>query len=64
MIVIYFVPVKNETAEIDLFILDQMDGKKMQGDIADALVENYSKKFKNYEDAVEYIFGLSQRYCE
>lgn len=60
----YFVPVKNETAEIDLFILDQMDGKKMQGDIADALVERYSKKFKSYDDAVEYIFGLSQRYCE
>jgi methyltransferase-like protein len=60
----YFVPVKNETAEIDLFILDLMDGENMQGDIADALVENYSKRFKTFDDAIEYIFGLSQRYCE
>ncbi len=55
---------KNETAEIDLFILDLMDGENMQGDIADALVEKYSKRFKTFDNAIEYIFGLSQRYCE
>jgi protein arginine N-methyltransferase 1 len=60
----YFVPVKNETAEIDLFILDQMDGENMQGDIADTLVKRYSERFKSFDDAIDYLFGLSQRYCK
>jgi len=60
----YFVPNRNETAEIDIFILDQMDGEAMQGDIADALVEKFPKKFKKFENALEYTANISQRYSK
>jgi len=60
----YFVPNRNETAEIDTFILGQMDGEAMQGDIADALVEKFPKKFKKFENALEYAANISQRYSK
>ena len=58
----YFVPNRNENAEVDLLILNSMDGEAMHGDIADALVEKYPDRFKKFEDALEYTAAFSQRY--
>ena len=58
----YFVPVRNETAEIDLLILNSIDGEMMSGDIADLLTEQYPERFKSFEDAQEYTFSMLQRY--
>lgn len=60
----YFVPEPNETAEIDLFTLTQMNGESMQGDIADALIEKFPDKFKTFEEALEYAFVISQKYSK
>lgn len=60
----YFVPKQTADAEIDSFILNQMDGENMQGDIADALLEKFPAKFPNFEEALERVSQLSQRYTE
>lgn len=60
----YYVPKTNETAEVDLFILNSMDGEMLQGDIADALMEKYPKVFKNFETAFNYTISLTHRYSE
>ena len=60
----YFVPNLNENAEIDMFILNSVDGEAMHGDIADAILEKFPKKFKKFEDALAYVAGLSQRYSK
>lgn len=60
----YFVPIKNETAEIDLFILRLINGESMQGDIADALTDQFPEKFKSFEEALEYAFVISQKYSK
>lgn len=60
----YFIPSPNKTAEIDLFILNLIDGKTLQGDIAETLVEKYSEKFKTYDDGLNYVSAISQKYSE
>jgi protein arginine N-methyltransferase 1 len=60
----YFTPVKNETAKIDLLVLNSLDGEMMTGDIADLLVEKYPEKFKTSEESLEYTYSLLQRYSE
>ncbi|MEZ5344157.1 MAG: 50S ribosomal protein L11 methyltransferase [Pyrinomonadaceae bacterium] len=60
----YFVPSRNENAEVDSLILGAMDGENMHGDIADLLVEKYPERFKKFEDALEYTAAVSQRYSK
>lgn len=58
----YFIPRQNTDAEIDSCILTLMDGENMQGDIADALLEKFPAKFSNFEEALDHVFQLSQKY--
>lgn len=60
----YFIPKPNSNGEIDSFILSKMDGENMQGDIADELLEKFPAKFTNFEEALERVSHLSQRYAE
>ncbi len=60
----FFTPTRNETAEIDLLVLNSMDGEMMQGDIADLLVEKFPKVFKTTDEAMDHAFSLSQRYSK
>ncbi len=60
----YFVPNRNELAEIDMLVLQMMDGEAMHGDIADALLERYPLKFKTFETALEYTASFSQKYSK
>lgn len=60
----YFIPKQNSDGEIDSFILSKMDGENMQGDIADELLEKFSAKFTTFEDALERVSQLSQKYTE
>ena len=60
----YFTPVQNEDAKIDSFILNQMDGENMQGDIADELLKSFPSKFKDFEEALLRVSQISQRYTE
>lgn len=60
----YFVPKQNADAEIDSFILNQMDGENMQGDIADALMEKFPAKFTDFDAALDRVSQVSQRYTE
>lgn len=60
----YFVPKQNADGEIDAFILGKMDGENMQGDIADELLEKFPARFAVFEDALERVSQLSQKYTE
>ncbi|MGI9056301.1 MAG: 50S ribosomal protein L11 methyltransferase [Pyrinomonadaceae bacterium] len=60
----YFVPKQNTDAEIDSFILNRMDGENMQGDIADELLEKFPAKFSDFEEALNRVSQLSQRYTD
>lgn len=60
----YFVPKHNSDGEIDSFILNKMDGENMQGDIADELLEKFPAKFKTFEEALDRVSQISQRYTE
>ncbi len=60
----YYVPNKNETAAIDLFIINSMDGEMMHGDTADALLEKYPKKFKSFDESLEYVAEISRKYSK
>lgn len=60
----YFVPKRNENAQIDMLIFNSMDGEAMHGDIADTLVEKFPEKFKTFEDALEYTASFSLRYSD
>ena len=58
----YFIPKHNTDAEIDSFILNRMDGENMQGDIADELLEKFPAKFTDFDEALNRVSQLSQRY--
>ena len=58
----YFIPKLNTDAEIDSLILSKMDGENMQGDIADELLEKFPAKFADFEEALNRVSQLSQRY--
>ncbi|MEO6588016.1 MAG: class I SAM-dependent methyltransferase [Pyrinomonadaceae bacterium] len=60
----YFVPKPNSDAEIDGFILGKMDGENMQGDIADGLLEKFPAKFADFEQALQRVSQLSQKYTD
>lgn len=60
----YFVPRLNEDAEIDSFILKQMDGENLQGDIADELLKQFPGKFDSFENALYRVSQISQRYSQ
>lgn len=60
----YFIPKHNSDGEIDSFILSKMNGENMQGDIADELLEKFPAKFPTFEEALDRVSQISQRYTE
>ncbi len=58
----YFVPKPTQQAEIDLFILNQINGEELLGDIADNLLVKFPEKFANFEEAMNRAGDLAQRY--
>jgi protein arginine N-methyltransferase 1 len=58
----YFAATQNADAKIDAFILNQMDGEMLNGDIADELQTNFPENFKTFEDALERVSQLVLRY--
>ena len=52
----YFIPKQNSDAEIDSLILNKMDGENM--------LETFPAKFTTFEEALERVSQLSQRYTE
>jgi type I protein arginine methyltransferase len=58
-----YVATLSEDGEIDRFILDRMDGNQPLGDIAGALMSNFSHHFRDWNDALGRVGILSQRYC-
>lgn len=60
----YFVPTQNSEAKIDAFILNKIDGEMMNGDIAEELQTNFPEKFKTFDEALEKVSQLAQRYSE
>ncbi len=58
----YFIPKHNSDAEIDLLILSKMDGENMQGDIADELLEKFPARFSDFEEALNRVSQISQKY--
>lgn len=58
----YFQPKRSTDAEIDLFILNKMDGEELLGDIADEVLVKFSEKFASFEDAINRVGDLAQRY--
>ncbi len=56
------VPTRNEDAEIDHFILTQMDGRTPLGEIARRLMGQFPSCFARWQDALTRVGKLSQTY--
>ncbi len=56
------VPTRNEDAEIDHFILAQMDGRTPLGEIARRLTDQFPSCFARWQDALTRVGKLSQTY--
>jgi protein arginine N-methyltransferase 1 len=59
-----FIPQRTEEAEIDLVILQMMDGETLLGDIARYVVARFPAYFSNYDRALEYVLHLSEDYAQ
>lgn len=58
----YFRPEPNENAEINLVFLQMLNGENLLGDIADALLEKFPDKFKNFDEALSSAANLAKSY--
>jgi len=59
----YFVPQNNLEVEIERTILNMIDGENPHGDIADKLVKNFPDIFQNFENALNRVVMISNRYA-
>jgi type I protein arginine methyltransferase len=48
----YFIPNLSFEASINKFIMDSCDGERMNGDIADLIVEKFPEKFSTFDEAL------------
>lgn len=55
-------PVRTEVGEVDLFILQLMDGRTSIGEIAGRVITKFPTQFTSFEDALDYIFNISEEY--
>lgn len=55
-------PVRNDEAEIDAFILVQMDGRSSSGDIAERVLGRFPGRFRDWATALTRVGWLSERY--
>lgn len=51
----YFVPDFNPEGLLNKFILDMFDGVRMNGDIADLVLEHFPDKFVNFDEALNHV---------
>lgn len=58
----FYVTTPSLEAQIDGFILSRLDGEKMQGDVADELLENFAGQFTDFEHALERVWRTTNRY--
>jgi protein arginine N-methyltransferase 1 len=59
----YQTPIRGEAADIDMFVLQAMDGASPLGDIAARLAANRPAAFNNYEDALRHVQAVAARYA-
>ncbi len=57
-----YVPILNGRAEVDRFILDQIDGKRSLREIAEAVASQFPTEFQTWEAALAAVGELSFRY--
>jgi ubiquinone/menaquinone biosynthesis C-methylase UbiE len=60
----YFQPKRSKNAEIDLFILQKMDGEELLGDIADEVLVKFYEDFTSFDEAMNRVADLAQRYSK
>ena len=58
------VPALNAEAEVAKFVLSQIDGKNSNEQIATALLKSFPSLVRNYEDALDRVIELSEKFCE
>lgn len=58
----YFIPKRNDEAEIHYFILSKMNAESLNGDIAEELQAKFPEKFPTFEDALEKVGQITQIY--
>jgi protein arginine N-methyltransferase 1 len=58
-----YTPIRNGRAEVDRFILDQMNGKRSSREIAEAVTVRFPGMFQSWELALEPVAELALRYC-
>jgi protein arginine N-methyltransferase 1 len=58
----HFVPALDEDGVIDRFILEAMDGRTSQDEIARRTFERFKTRFRSWEDALARVGDLSQKY--
>jgi protein arginine N-methyltransferase 1 len=56
-------PVRNEDAQVDLFILSAMDGASSVQKLAEELMARFPVRFTSEEGALEHIYELVEAYC-
>jgi protein arginine N-methyltransferase 1 len=59
-----YVPRLNEDGLLAQRILGLMNDGLTQGEMAEQLAAQYSHRFRNRQEALTYIAGLSEKYCE
>ena len=57
-------PRLNEDGLLAQQILSLMNNGLTQGEMAEQLATQYPRRFKNRQEALTYIAGLSEKYCE
>jgi protein arginine N-methyltransferase 1 len=58
------VPVLNENAQIDQFIISMMDGNASLGDIAHQVMKKFPNRFSKWYDVLTHVGKLSEKYSE
>jgi protein arginine N-methyltransferase 1 len=58
-----YTPARNDRAEVDRFILDQMNGKSSSREIAEAVALRFPSMFQSWELALQPVAELALRYC-
>lgn len=58
------VPALNAEAEITGFVLAQIDGKNSNEQIAATVLEKFPSRVRDYEDALDHVIEVSEKFCE
>jgi protein arginine N-methyltransferase 1 len=60
----HFKPSPNKEGEIDRYILGKMNGESTLHEIAEQTHQNFSRRFKNKQDALQYVYELALQYMD